>query len=75
MCFFAFPYPAARVTKTTDPFSRYTCVMLDYAPFQKYAHYVSVNVPLCIQHIVLDINQIRVISIIIIKYRVCVILL
>lgn len=42
--------------------------MLDYAPFQKCAHYVSVNVPLCIQHIVLDINQIRVISIIIIKY-------
>lgn len=67
---FRFPTPhAAEVTKTTDLFSRYTCVMLDYAPFQKYARYViSAYVPLCVQHIVLDTNQIPAINVIITKY-------
>lgn len=57
----------AAVTKTTDPFSHYTCVMPDYAPLQKHAHYVM-YVPLCAQHIVFDTKQFRAISVIITEY-------
>jgi len=61
----------AGVTKTTDPFLRYTCVMRDYAPFQKCAHYVtSAYLPLCVQHIVFDTNQFQAISLIITVYSV-----